>query len=46
MKKTYQVPEIEVIRFEVEDVITASSNFDGMTDGGEGGAEGGGITSW
>ena len=46
MKNPYQSPEIKLILFEVEDVITASSIFDGMTDGGEGGAEGGGTTSW
>ena len=46
MKKTYQVPEIEVTWFEVEDVITTSSILPGMTEGGDGGAEGGGTTSW
>ena len=28
MKKTYVEPEVEVICFEVEDVLTASSQYD------------------
>ena len=32
MKQKYEAPELEIIRFHVEDVLTAS----GLVDGGEG----------
>lgn len=45
MKNPFQTPEIKVICFEVEDVITVSL-FTGMTEGGDGGEEGGGSSTW
>ena len=34
MKKAYEPPKIEVIRFEAEDIMTASGGSPGMNDGG------------
>lgn len=36
MKNQFETPEIKVIKFEAEDVITTSSLFPEMEDGGEG----------
>ena len=30
MKQNYEVPEVEIIMFESEDIITASGDYDGI----------------
>lgn len=32
MKKTYEIPEVEVTEFEIKDIVTASDGYGGDND--------------